>query len=712
MPRGFDDGLLGAQSGGGADLVVAVDHHQRVVHHHAAQGHHAEDGDEREIVAEQVVADHGARGAARDAGEDDERLRVAAQLRGDEHEDHQQRHQGQIAERRHVLRLLAAEAGLADLQARVALLERWQHIVFQQRGDFRGRGQFGVHLRLDGDDAQAVDAVDGGEAARFRHLRHRGERRQRAVGKAHPGVEQVAGAAPLFVRVAHHHLHFAAATLDALHFVAEEVPPQLPGDVERRQASRFASRGEFDVVLALAEADGVLDFVERGHLRVGGLQVGHGAVEQVVVGMREVVFHVRSRAEELGDVGKAFGAGELAGVAAPAAFEFLRRERALRFAVEDHLHGGDMAGDAQARFARSVAIDRSPADGDAHRAERRAAGLFVGGVGRVHQAFRGGPGDLERRAHGELQVRLQAVRFQAGEEQKADFVGRQQRRRGDQQRHPAAEGHEAVAHGPGDGRHQRLVAEALHRGADLRLADIERPAAPRPAVGKVRRQDEEHLHQRHGEHGDHHHRHDAQNLAEGAGDEQQRREGRHRRQHADGHRRAHAQAAGDGAVDAAQPALLLGDNVLADHHRVVDNYSQHDDQGEQRHHVEVDVEEVEEQEGAQERNRHAHRHPHGEPQVQHHHQEQEHQREAEDAVAQQQAEAALQHFGAVFPDFHVDAGQRLVVREHRLDLRGDGEQVLGLGLLHAHEDAAAVVVGVDQFDVDEPVAHGGDVAQA
>ena len=333
-------------------------------------------------------------------------------------------------------------------------------------------------------------------------------------------------------------------------------------------------------------------------------------------------------------------------------------------------------------------------------------------MGGVHQAFRGGPGDLERRPHGELQVRLQAVRFQAGEEQKADFVGRQQRRRGDQQRQPAAKSHEAVAHGPGDGRHQRLVAKALHRGADLRLADVQRPAAPRPAVGKVRRQNEEHLHQRHGEHGDHHHRHDAQNLAEGAGDEQQRREGRHRRQHADGHRRAHAQAAGDGAVDAAQPALLLCDDVLADHHRVVDDDAEHDNQGEQRHHVEVDVEEVEEQERAQERNRHAHRHPHGEPQVQHHHQEQKHQREAEDAVAQQQAEAALQHFGAVFPDFHVDAGQRLVVREHRLDLRGDGQQVLGLGLLHAHEDAAAVVVGVDQIDIDEPVAHGGDVAQA
>ena len=180
------------------------------------------------------MADHGPGGTARHAGENDERQRVTAQLGSDEHEDHQQGHQRQIAERRHVLGLLAAEAGLAHLQARIAPLEFGQDPFGELRVDFVGRGEFGIHLCLHGDDAQAVDPVDGGEAARFGHLGHRGERRQGAVREADAGVEEVPRTAPLFVRIAHHHLHFPAPALNALHFVAEEVPPQLPGDVQRR----------------------------------------------------------------------------------------------------------------------------------------------------------------------------------------------------------------------------------------------------------------------------------------------------------------------------------------------------------------------------------------------------------------------------------------------------------------------------------------------
>ena len=429
--------------------------------------------------------------------------------------------------------------------------------------------------------------------------------------------------------------------------------------------------------------------------------------------MGEVVLDIRSRAEELGGVGKPFGAGDFPGVAAPAPFQFLRRERALGFAVENDLHGSDVAGDAQRRAsARPAANLRLPAYRHAHRAERRAAGLFLGGVGGVHQALRGGARDLERRAHGERQVRPHAIRLQAGEEQKAHLVERQQQRGRQEQRQAAAEGDEAVANRPADGRHQPVVAKALHRRAHPRLADVERPAAPRPAVGKMRRQNEEHLHQRHRQHGDHHHRHHAEYLPEGAGDEQQRRERRHRREHADGHRRPHSQATGDGALDAGEAAFLLGDDVLAHHHGVVHHDAEHDDEREQRHHVEVDVEEVEEQKRAQKRNRHAHRHPHGQAQIQHHHQEQEHQRKAKGPVAQQQAQAALQRLGAVVPHRNVDARLRPIAHQHGLDLGGDGEQILGFGLLHPQEDAAAAVVGVDEIHVREAVAHRGDVAQA
>ena len=90
--------------------------------------------------------------------------------------------------------------------------------------------------------------------------------------------------------------------------------PQLAGDIEGRQASRFASGGEIDVVLAFAQTHGVLDFVEGGMFPIRGLELGDRAVQHGVVRMRQFILHVRPRPERLSRVRQSLGAGDLARV--------------------------------------------------------------------------------------------------------------------------------------------------------------------------------------------------------------------------------------------------------------------------------------------------------------------------------------------------------------------------------------------------------------
>ena len=93
-------------------------------------------------------------------------------------------------------------------------------------------------------------------------------------------------------------------------------------------------------------------------------------------------------------------------------------------------------------------------------------------------------------------------------------------------------------------------------------------------------QDEEDFQQRHAEYQDHHDGDRAENLAKGAGDEEQGCKGRHSRQNTDGHRAENALYTSQGCrwVDAV--FFLLGDDVFTNHDSIVDDDTQHDNQRE------------------------------------------------------------------------------------------------------------------------------------
>lgn len=88
---GLVDGVERTRLASAAAAVGEIDHDQRVVDHHAAQRDDTHQADQREVEAEQDVADHGADDLERDGGEDDERLEVAAEGHREQRIDDRQR---------------------------------------------------------------------------------------------------------------------------------------------------------------------------------------------------------------------------------------------------------------------------------------------------------------------------------------------------------------------------------------------------------------------------------------------------------------------------------------------------------------------------------------------------------------------------------------------------------------------------------------------
>ena len=253
-------------------------------------------------------------------------------------------------------------------------------------------------------------------------------------------------------------------------------------------------------------------------------------------------------------------------------------------------------------------------------------------------------------------------------------------------------------------------------------------------VCQVARQDERALPQREDQHGDHRHRHDGDELTHHARHEEQRYESDDGCRYRSEHRGEHLDGAGNGRVDRALAALAMGMDVLADHDCVVDQDTQHHQDGKHREHVERLVESQQDGRSAEDRNGNTNGHPGGQSQLEEDGQYDQHQNEALKAVAGQEADPVVDHDRVVIPRRErVAVGKVVSVARRRglatgkprvgllrwafrgtgeklFDLVDDFDQILVGRLLDRDRDARFPVDLVDRRCVDEFVTDFAQVA--
>ena len=232
-------------------------------------------------------------------------------------------------------------------------------------------------------------------------------------------------------------------------------------------------------------------------------------------------------------------------------------------------------------------------------------------------------------------------------------------------------------------------------------------------VGQVRRQDVQRLHEGEDEAGNDDERDHPEDLAHHARHEHQRHEGGHRGEDREHDRRRDLAGTVDGPLTSVASLFLVAVDVLPDDDRVVDHDAQHDDEGEQGHHVDRHVEGRHQCDGAEEGQGDPEADPEGQSELEEQRQHDEHERESGDTTPRHQTDAVPQHLGLVLPDRQRDAGRHPALRvlhvvPHQL---GDLDRALVTRPEDRDHDGGVGVEARGLIRLGEAVDDGGDLRQ-
>ena len=657
------------------------------------------------------MADEGTHRGHRQPRQRQERLGEAPQLRRQEAVHHQKRQRERPSEGAQHLGVVARSAVLPNLQARIARQQRRHRVGLDFGVDDPGRRNGGVEPARHRGGATAVDVQTLRIVSRFGDGRH-GEERHVAGGNRDGLVHQVAQAAAAFARIAHDNADFVAPALNALGFGAKECIAQLACYLRRRQAGGNAGGRELNVVAPLAELHGVF---RLAHGIQGGVGVAHvrRRIEQhFFILVHQEVGRRRRRRVFRGLEGDRLHAQNTLRGPPPEPFEILRGDSAYVRWIEQHLNRRQVIAATAALHSLVGLHGPVAAYQNGHRGHRLSVHCLVRLSRRLGKALGCGGGGLELGANRHGQQRAEPVRADVGAESGVtDHAGRHQPCGNGDREHHGKHGKVGEAHRPGDGSHDLAVDELVEGAAHRRLELLERGTAPRLLPRKVGRQDAECLQERDEQHGCHHQRYYSDELPPRIVQRKQREEGGHGGQRANEYRAADGTHAGYGGCGTFQPRLVLLDDALAHHHRVVHDDADHHEEAEHRQRVDGDAQKVEERQRTDQRNGDAERDPQREAEVEDEQQGDEHQHRADDGVADHGGYAIGGNFRLLLPQHHVGARRRRVAAEEPQDFFGDILRRLPHVRVYANENRGATVDLADEVLVDEAILQHGHIAQ-
>ena len=422
----------------------------------------------------------------------------------------------------------------------------------------------------------------------------------------------------LLLRQAHVDAHVLAAPLDAKGFVAEERRTHLPGQVVEGESQRAGLREQVELYLAEPLVLVGLNVVHAFELPQPRLHrvCDDGEPRRIRVGHLDV-----DRVAEAQNVGRdceRLRSRQGTQCAAPLPLEFDRRNVAPIRCHELEFHGcdrGPRTGTGRTGVSAGSAAPRILADRHVHALEKivhlfarfgselpeRLVARALHHRGHVRRA-------LDGSALGHLQGRGHQVSLHGGHEVDADDAGRNHRDAEDDHGHACGDHDARPPRGESEAAVERPVDEAAQSLVHPHLGPLHEVDAPvrhprRARARQVRQvvgENQQRLDQREEEHRHHDDRDLSDDLADRAGDEEERAECHHGGQHREDHRPGDATGAADRRDHALRALLALRVDVLAHHDRIVHHDPDGKDEGEERHEVDGHPEDRHHAEGADE----------------------------------------------------------------------------------------------------------------
>ena len=264
---------------------------------------------------------------------------------------------------------------------------------------------------------------------------------------------------------------------------------------------------------------------------------------------------------------------------------------------------------------------------DADRVNGRSAELLVDGVSCFYEPFRSRERLRERSADGELQICLYVagnIRFLVQDDD-SNRLGLQKKHRDGHDQDGECDRQCDIAHGPGDRADHDVIANSIQPDPHPILEIPQRRDAPSFLVGQMGGQDEECLDERHQENEERDIGKHADDLVVGGCYEEEWEKSQNRRAHADGDRARHRPCAGYRGLQRALAPLALPRNALTDHHGIIHDDADHEEESEDCAHVQGEAGGSEEQQRADEGQGDANRDPGCDTKVEHEHQADENQ---------------------------------------------------------------------------------------
>ena len=236
----------------------------------------------------------------------------------------------------------------------------------------------------------------------------------------------------------------------------------------------------------------------------------------------------------------------------------------------------------------------------------------------------------------------------------------------------------------------------------------------RPAVGEVVGQDEEGFYEREEQHRDDDGGNYGHDPPEAPGHRQQREEGGDSGEDSEDDRASDQPRPLDRGIEPSASTVLDPVDALSHDDRIVDDDSQHHDEGEERDHVDRHAEQRHQGDGAEE----ADRDPEGDPECEAQLEKERKGKEDEDqacpAVADQEIQPASKHLGIILPDRQVQSIRQLqscgLGFDVASDLLGDVGGVLVADPEHADHDRRLAIEEGLLVGVGEAIPYGADVS--